>query len=489
MTFTDGYLRALRRDERAGCAAREGVESMPEHVVRAIWYDRLFEEEGLRTDTGIPLRVLFPGWWNRSEGPDFRGAQIQFGGRLVTGDVEIHCGHGCWKQHGHDRDPRYDAVVLEVVMSAQPPTTPPVTSKGRRVACLLLGNYVSDDAEALAARLGTRRGPEEAAASQGRCASLAAAGHTGPLRRLLELAGEWRILAKAQALGERVRRAGPDQTLYEEAMAACGYSRYKEHFRALARGLPYERLRQMVLEDPMLGEAALFHMAGLLPTVEGSDCAHLKRLKQLQEGRLSGLKSLGLTWEKVGVRPNNYPERRLAGAVMFIARTAREGLTACLDRIWSEEHSPASRRKAFAALFPVTMGYWTTHYGWDGKPPARPTAMLGAGRIQSIIGNVFLPGALALARERKDRALEEGVFEFFARFPREPDNALLEAMELRLFGAPKIMKHTFRTQQGMLQLYHDWCRFNPACERCTVHAMLGSAAALGISGPVSVGDS
>ncbi|MCH8074738.1 MAG: DUF2851 family protein, partial [SAR324 cluster bacterium] len=141
-------------------------------------------------------------------------------------------------------------------------------------------------------------------------------------------------------------------------------------------------------------------------------------------GPVGSIRKMPLEWKRVGVRPNNNPERRLAGAARFVARTASVGVSESLEAIWREECPPLTRRRKFEALFPGAQGFWATHCTWTGKRMQRPSAPLGPGRIRSIIGNIFVPAGLALARQRRDRLLEECVLDFFASLPQEAENKI-----------------------------------------------------------------
>ncbi|MBI5094387.1 MAG: DUF2851 family protein [Candidatus Hydrogenedentes bacterium] len=464
--FTEEYgrLRAAR------AVTREDGTSVPEDVVQCVWYDHLFSDKDLRLEDGRPLRVVSPGWWNHGEGPDFKGAQLEIGGKLRTGDIEIHLKHGAWKQHGHHRDRRYDEVILVAVLESQPPNDPPITSEGRRIPTLLLANYLTSDIGAIADRLAVDEYPYETPRTFGACAALVDSYGGGRLDSLLKLAGEWRVLSKARAIRERMERVGAEQAAYEAFMTACGFSRFKHQFRMIAQELPYERVRQLAREDPLLVESAYLKIAGLIPdeAPDGGSLPHFERIRTLVRSRFSGLQRLPVTWERVGVRPVNYPERRLAGAARLLARTAQQGFLDTLDRIWRDDVTPVKRRRAFEALFPNALGFWAEHCTWTGTRMTKALAPLGAGRVRSIIGNVFVPVALARARQAKDRVLEERIFRFFAVLPKEPDNHIQKIMAPRAFGTAKLPKLDFRTQQGLLQLFHDWCEPNPSCRNCAV---------------------
>ena len=447
--------------------AAEGEPAVPEHALQSIWYEQLFPADKLALEDGRAVRVLSPGWWNRGEGPDFKNAQIEFAGRLRTGDVEIHMNHGAWTAHGHQDDRRYDRVILHVVWESAPAAAPARNSQGEPIPTLLLGKYVSRDVLEMASSV---RGDESYAipeARPGACAALAVWDDPEALERFLHLAGEWRMLNKARLLRERMEQAGVDQAVYELFLAACGYAPFKQQFRAIARALPYDRARQLAQRDPLLLEAALFQIAGLLPPTlpaQTGPVPHHARMTALQSEHLAGLRSLPLVWPRTGIRPNNRPERRLAGAARFLARTAPDGLTGSLIPVWRSGQDDLATRRSFEALFARPTGFWATHYSWTGRE-MRAAAPLGAARIRSIIGNVFVVTGLALARAHRDRLLEERVFSFFLALPRETGNAIVNRVLPRL-TAPDTLKMTFRLQQGLLQMHEDWCEPNPSCHNC-----------------------
>ncbi|MFP4191581.1 MAG: DUF2851 family protein, partial [Candidatus Hydrogenedentota bacterium] len=308
------------------------------------------------------------------------------------------------------------------------------------------------------------------------CAALTQRFGTDNMNELVRLAGEWRMVQKAQLLRERIAYVGAEQAIYEALLRACGYSRYKHQFRVTAEQLPYERARQLAKQDAHLLEAAYLQLTGLMPESLDEDAAgfaHFSRLEALRQKHLAGLRSIPLEWPRLNTRPINYPERRMAGMARFVSRTAAEGLLPTLDRLWAEAHSPTARRKAFEALFPRGMGFWATHCTWSSKPLPRPIAPIGKGRVRSMIGNVFVPAAIALARERGERTLEEKALAFFARMPQEPGNRVVTRMLPRIYGENPYPKLDFRMQQGLLQLFGDWCESNPSCRNCPVLLRLG----------------
>ena len=94
-----------------------GGVRVEEKVIQRIWSQSAFITDNLVSEEGKKLSILNAGIWNRSEeGPDFRNAIIWIDGEKKFGDVEIHFHERDWKNHGHDRDPNYNQVILHVCL-------------------------------------------------------------------------------------------------------------------------------------------------------------------------------------------------------------------------------------------------------------------------------------------------------------------------------------------------------------------------------------
>lgn len=447
-------------------------ETVPERVVQQLWYDRIRDAGELWTAEGHRLEVVSPGWWNFCAGPDFQGAQLRFNGTLFTGDVEVHLDQVAWRQHGHDRDPRYNGVLLHVILNAPFNPVPVLTQSGRPLphlvlATLPIGAHPADLCDA-------EEHPELAPRTHGSCSRFFAEGSAETLTGFLPLAGDWRMLNKARRFEEQIGALGPEQAAYESIFGALGYHSFTIQFQRLARALPYERAVQLSRQEPHLLEAALLHLAGLLPEKDSDTntaVPHRERLQALRNEYLPTLRALALEWPLAGVRPNNYPGRRIAGAAGLIGRVARDGLVVSLERLWREHAKPVALRKAFEGLFPRPMGFWSRHYRFDGATLEQATAMVGSSRVRSIIGNIFVPLALARARMAGDQSWEEQIFAFYRALPMEQENKVYKRMAPRVLGEAKL-RLNFRLQQGLLQMHEDWCRNNPSCRDCALLAYL-----------------
>lgn len=89
-----------------------------EKLLQRIWMRGEFNLAEARTTAGVEVEVIEPGRWNVLGGPDFKGAKLRLGGRVVVGDVELHVRAVDWKAHGHAHDSMYANVILHAVLFA-----------------------------------------------------------------------------------------------------------------------------------------------------------------------------------------------------------------------------------------------------------------------------------------------------------------------------------------------------------------------------------
>ncbi len=262
--------------------------------------------------------VLSAGQENRDEGPDFLDASLLIDGELVQGDVELHLRARDWKAHGHHLDPRYNRVILQVILFGEPESA--ALSNGKLVPTLVLRDYLNGSLE----ELSLRQVPLPLTPCQG--AALKLDGQK--LRAILNRAGEERFYLKAASFEVKLVLEEAPEVLYQGVLRALGYARNKEPFQKLARRLPLqvlEGLAQEAGERELIFQALLLGAAGLLSSRRGwgaglREIVPLERLGQVWD-------SLGLEsvmneeeWHFFRVRPQNFPTRRLLALGCLLSR-------------------------------------------------------------------------------------------------------------------------------------------------------------------------
>ena len=88
---------------------------MKEAFLHHVWQYQKLISQNLTTVCNQELKIIHPGMLQTQSGPDFFNAQIVLNGQKWAGNIEIHLKSSDWYAHHHDKDDRYDAVILHVV--------------------------------------------------------------------------------------------------------------------------------------------------------------------------------------------------------------------------------------------------------------------------------------------------------------------------------------------------------------------------------------
>ena len=476
----------------------EARKNVREEIVRCLWFGGHFPPDTPLTDDGRRLEVLSPGWWNVEGGPDFIRAEflLEGSGRLV-GDVEVHTVSSAWYAHGHDKQPEYNDVVLHVVMWNDTEGTETRLQSGELVPQLTLSRFVGEELEELVEIVdmeeGATSGPPEAVPGR-YCGQALAAGELSPqwLGRFLDCAGDYRALSKCDRFRRLQEKQPREQMLYESLAEALGYKNNRMSFLQLASLLPPGKLRTIVPADTRPGtrlcalDAALFGVGGFLEggPPEGADketrsyvaglCKVWERFPaEVREGRMSRNH-----WTFAGTRPVNYPTRRIAALGCLYAEHLQSGLFGHLVRLVVATRAEA-RRRLDTALRDALTGvflelyhpYWSPRYTLGGKKLAVPRSLVGAERATTFVVDVLIPLLLSHAHLEEDDELARRLHLLWNGLPRRAPNSVVRRMSQVMFGDPTDAARTVnsaRRQQGLHQLYKDFCSGEGGCQRCVL---------------------
>ncbi|MSQ22712.1 MAG: DUF2851 family protein [Dehalococcoidia bacterium] len=408
---------------------RERVPLIPERLAARLWQQREWRR-ARRTLDGRRLRVLYPGRRNGGSGPDFKDALVQRDASpLVRGDIEVHLRVAGWSQHGHHRDPRYNNVVLHVVVrpdagpstyrqdgqavpvtelapAAQPSQDlPQVTPVESPLPCLLRWRALSQE------RLG----------------------------QLLDQAGTQRFLNKSIDFLSAMEMEDAEEVLYQGILESLGYSRNREPMLELARRLPWRTVRDVALAAPryqrnLSVRRLLLAVSGLSGRLPEDPEDNESGAVPLEGVRGTNVAAMDLrAWCFAGVRPFNQPHRRLAGAAALLVGYLDDGLLAGL--------LPLARQKSVATLRNSLI------VADEGG------ALIGQSRSLDMAVNVVLPALHAWGRREKDQPLADSCLGLYVKAPRLAENEITREMEELLGVAGSTRGAGAMRQQGLLHLY------------------------------------
>jgi len=483
--------RADRIGEPTGAAS-----STDERLIQCIWHDGLLVGRPLATRAGKSLLVTSPGDWNHEAGPDFRRAEIVLDDQRVKGDVEIHVRASDWTAHGHDRNFDYNSVVLHVFLEQDDDRHHDFLHNGSPLERLCLAPYLEPDLETLRQTLALDDYPMGEPRRRGRCHEAIAQLDADTLADILDLAGDRRLGEKAARFAAQLSGESLDQVFYQALMTTLGHKSGKALYFLLAKRAPIAELADYANECPTgervrLIEAILYHVANLVP---GPD-----RTEPLDEQSQAYLDSLNRHWSRVagyfadriipptrrwyaGIRPVNFPCRRLAGIANLVGQWLEPGLVgSVLDLLWRSAPAQPDRKSVKRTadrlgqiLSVQTEHYWTRRFVWSGKIAAHAQSLIGDGQARSILFNAVLPIALLWAREQGEAEREAIVFALWRNFPRLPANQIVRLMRDRLFGDGDRFAGLLATEhrnQALFQIFNDCCNNRMAdCSQCTLAA-------------------
>ena len=493
--YRDVVASATRVEDGAERYENREKTSVKERLVRCIWFDQDLKTDQLRTVDGRKVTVLSPGWWNLEAGPDFLKASLRLsGGEITTGGVELHLQARGWYQHGHHEDPRYDDVILHVVLWNDLGAEYVTASDRSQIPQLVLEPYLTSDLTDLVNTIDTEDYPVSSESSAGLCHQKIAAGCRDDewVGKLLDYAGDERILSKMRRFEARAQNRALDQVLYEGIMEAAGYKNNKAAFVELARRVPIRTLRQLREEvfdelTPVRLQAVLFGVAGLLPMqVEMPNSpdpetyeyvAGLRDLWRTVKGGFADRVMASDEWRFDGTRPMNFPTRRIAAMSQLLAECLDSGLTKTFLDAFAQSGRGQPRRRLVELFAEHEDGYWDRRYVFGGKQLARPTRLIGKDRAATILIDVVLPVLLLHAKKTSDTELERSLHSLYVKHPRLADNDVVRFMSCRIFGSPKRgaeLVTSARRQQGLHQIFRDYCEQDErGCRRCGFALAMG----------------
>jgi hypothetical protein len=465
---------------------------------------------------------------NSDSGPDFRHALVKIGRVTYHGDIEIHRTLLDWIRHQHHTNPRYNNVILHVVLERPSDPTPMTVPSGRSIPLLVLESFLLESIRSVWRK--TIPYEQSPACRVIPCHSKNMGVPAEVIQRWLRRQTVERLELKLRRFDERLkelaqvhflavhdhrenkskwhiqgnpddipppykelttkqlsRRDFWDQLLYEGIMEGLGYSKNREPFTRLARAVTLREIEtQHIACDEETLQAVLLGASGLLPPLRSIEdkasrdfLRHLAKIWKERRKSYSSTILHAADWQLSPTRPSNFPTLRIAAATVLI----RAILNADLFRVFIEllkSHEDGDRilHSVRRSLTVTPHPFWTHHYRFS-KTTASCTQPLGSRRIDELIANTVVPLALLYARTFRDRSVREGALLLFESMPAASENSVIRLMQKQLLRG-KLRVTSASTQQGLLQLYRFYCR-EERCAECDIGEVVFRGDAMGVS--------
>jgi hypothetical protein len=367
------------------------------------------------------LRGLYAGTLNKSDGPDFQGAEFQLDGKIFRGDIEIHKKTSDWYAHGHHLDRRYNSVLLHLVwQEGQGSCVPVLNCQNLPITTYSMKTIISSVNPKI---------PTIKYSSKDEL--------TGFLKQMAIV----RLTDKSRQAAYYCEKEGFDQALYCLILRILGVPNNSNNFERLAQIFPWHHIQYFKhTHYPNLNYwlSLFFTGAGLSHRMPGDDSnSNIMPfpLSQLLPGEI---------WQHSGQRPGNSPAHHLQGLAQFIYSFQETSLYRSFNDIFKN-------RWAYPKLYRALCQRLSVHVKSAGNN------YWGRIKITEIIGNVLIPFFYYLANDRRSDGFSAYLEDFFLYLPATGSYAKLHQIIHKNQGLQEITNRFYINQALLAISNRSYC--------------------------------
>lgn len=420
-----------------------------EQLLHYTWKHKLYPLKELTTNDGQRVEIVDPGLHNRNAGPDFFNAKIRIGSTMWVGNVEIHDKSSDWYQHGHDKDSRYDNVVLHVAAELD---TEVMKSNGEYVPQLQLS--VPDDVL-------THYDELQKTDEYPPCYKVIPDLSALIIHSWMAALQTERLEQKTEAIRKRAELCnGSWEDAYFVTLARnYGFGINGEVFEQWAYNIPlnavaHHRDDLFQIEAIFMGQAGLLELDSI-PEYYQKDAlndgyfAKLRNEYQYLAHKFS-MKPIDFKlWRFLRLRPQNFPHIRISQlANLYYQQKA--GLSQLIECETLDELKNVLKSQ-------VTP-YWETHYTFGSTSP-KNEKHLSYGSINLLMINTAIPMLFAYGRHTTKEVLCDKAFDFLEQLKAENNHII------RMWQQVGLPVKTAGDSQALIQLKKEYCD-KKECLRC-----------------------
>lgn len=420
-----------------------------EQLLHYTWKHKLYPLKELITSDGQRVEIVDPGLHNRNAGPDFFNAKIRIGSTMWVGNVEIHDKSSDWYQHGHDKDSRYDNVVLHVAAELD---TEVMKSNGEYVPQLQLS--VPDDVL-------THYDELQKTDEYPPCYKVIPHLSALIIHSWMAALQTERLEQKTEAIRKRAELCnGSWEDAYFVTLARnYGFGINGEVFEQWAYNIPlnavaHHRDDLFQIEAIFMGQAGLLELDSI-PEYYQKDAlndgyfAKLRNEYQYLAHKFS-MKPIDFKlWRFLRLRPQNFPHIRISQlANLYYQQKA--GLSQLIECETLDELKNVLKSQ-------VTP-YWETHYTFGSTSP-KNEKHLSYGSINLLMINTAIPMLFAYGRHTTKEVLCDRAFDFLEQLKAENNHII------RMWQQVGLPVKSAGDSQALIQLKKEYCD-KKECLRC-----------------------
>lgn len=415
---------------------------MKESILQYLWQYKLFATQPLSTHDKQSVEVIHPGTLNTDAGPDFFNAKIKINQTLWVGNVEIHTKSSDWYVHQHDKDKRYDNIILHVSYKVDRPIYRENGDEIPQVE-LRIPTYIAKNYQSLL-------NEQKWIACQDKIQQVNRFFVNSCLSAMLME----RLQDKTESI-ERLLEHSQNHwevAFYISLARSFGFGLNSDAFEMMARQTPLSVLGKH--KDNLFQiEAIYFGQSGLLQLVKEEETdEYVKKLRTEYEflQKKYQLQPInGILWKMLRLRPDNFPHIRIAQFSQLIHQSSK-----LFSKIL-EINELSALRKLFRHDVST---YWKTHYRF-GKISPKADRYIGQSSIDILLINTIIPYIFSYKKQlEQDTSI---AIQLLEEIPAEKNKIIREWNKLGF-------KTTSAADtQALIQLYKQYCK-DKKCIRCTI---------------------
>ena len=444
--------------------------NLNENFICRIWEDKSYYSD-LKTLSGEDVEVLDTGQRNSDAGPDYSEARIKIGGKSFSGSVEIHKYSKDWFNHKHNKDDKYNKVILQIVMYSddvyEDEMKTPLVKKSRLIPTVILSDFLTKPLKEIWKEI--INNPSGGFKLPCFPKNLEIPGLIK--NDFFQNLGTERLEYKSERMNERFNELSGDykdiniweQILFEFICEALGFSKNKNQFLKLAKNIsiPVIKLKSFNI---LSTDSLLFGISGFLKDLKFKD-SYIDELKNSWYSQKKIFKPELMDkseWNFFRLRPANFPTLRIAYASGILNEILNRGFFKKIINLFEDSVLLLTDLENYLKNINVS-GYWRNNYKF-GKPGKLSVNPVGKERINDLTVNVILPFVYLYAKIFCKINLTNRILYIFKKEKyKNKGNEVTRVMEKQT--GKKI--NTISDEQALIQLQNLYC-VRGRCRECEI---------------------
>lgn len=430
--------------------------NISEKFIYHIW-DAQHLVADLKTESGKDIKIIYPGRWSSSSGPDFRDAVIELDKHTIRGDVEIHLKTYDWVAHKHQEDRNFNGVKLHVVFENKGNVRYTISESGELIEILAIKQYLDQSIFKLIEKYENEKfkGKSEF------CHYFA--GRTLEItEKLLFTNGMDRLQNKVRRFSAELIFSDFDQISYMGIFEALGYNKNKFQMLELARNIDNNFIKQAHKDGLSKDQLIAIYLCSNkliehVPSTFPKELVH--KWIYIYAKQKYFLKKIDIGWNLFRVRPVNHPVVRILQIVDLIWDSCENSLFNRLVSVFSFRNDQVENKELyqrFYKLFKSEQNLLPERY------------LIGRTRIDTITINIIIPLALLYSEKMGYKKLRNTTIEIYKNYRKLPNNYIENHMKkFMMENQTKIVGSKAIYQQGLLNIYYKFCK-DHNCELCKI---------------------